>query len=164
MRSWQLKQKAAVPLSETWGEAKSLLNVLDKATNQSETRLRLRAVLRRMIDTIMMVVVGRKAYRLARVQIWFQGCQKERHYLIVYRKKVSNGKRIQSARYYVNSGTFGAMMHPEVLQDLRDPVAALSAKLTLQNHARRLVAWGYSSRALTSTYSRVVVTSRPGSR
>src|SRR5262249_3763042 len=41
------RHKAAHPLSETWGEAKTLLGVLDKAPDPVDAQLRLRSALRR---------------------------------------------------------------------------------------------------------------------
>jgi hypothetical protein len=78
------RQKAAHPLSESWGEAQSLVDALAAATDPEEARLRLRAALRRMIEGIWLLVVPRNRVRLAAVQIWFAGGKKHRDYLIYY--------------------------------------------------------------------------------
>ncbi|MFL5338822.1 MAG: recombinase family protein, partial [Gemmataceae bacterium] len=67
------RPKAANPLSESWGEAKTLLGVLEKSPDPTEARLRLRSALRRIVDTITLLVVPRGRDRLAAVQIHFAG-------------------------------------------------------------------------------------------
>jgi hypothetical protein len=69
----EARQQAAHPLSETGGEAKSLLDVLDTFPDPTDTRMCLRAVLRRALDSIWMVVANRGCNRLAAVQVWFHG-------------------------------------------------------------------------------------------
>jgi DNA invertase Pin-like site-specific DNA recombinase len=78
------RQKAAHPLSESWGEAQSLVDALAAATDPVEARLRLRAALRRMIEGIWLLVVPRNGVRLAAVQIWFTGGKRHRDYLLYY--------------------------------------------------------------------------------
>jgi hypothetical protein len=88
----QAQQAAAHPLSETWGQAQSLLGVLDTA----EKRLRLRALLRQMVEEIRLLVVPRGWDRVAAVQMRFRGSDQVRSYLIVYRKGVMpNGRKAQ---------------------------------------------------------------------
>jgi hypothetical protein len=79
------RRRAECPLSATWGEAQSLLAVLDAAADKQDVRLRLRAAFRRMIDSIWLLVVPRGTYRLAAVRVVFAGGEKWRDYLIVYR-------------------------------------------------------------------------------
>jgi DNA invertase Pin-like site-specific DNA recombinase len=78
------RQKAEHPLSETWGEAQSLMASLKAATDQEDARLRLRSALRSMAECIMLLVVPQGQQRLAAVQIWFAGGRRCRTYLLLY--------------------------------------------------------------------------------
>src|SRR5262249_21750015 len=53
------QQKAANPLSEAWGEFRSLTDALDAAPDLHDARLRLRSALRRVVDSIWLLVVPR---------------------------------------------------------------------------------------------------------
>jgi DNA invertase Pin-like site-specific DNA recombinase len=86
------REKAAHPLSETWGEAQTLMGALKRAADQTDARLRLRSALRRMVESVWLQVVGRGMDRLCAVQIWFAGGQRHRDYLILHRPPRSNGK------------------------------------------------------------------------
>jgi DNA invertase Pin-like site-specific DNA recombinase len=81
----QERQKAASPLSEAWGESRTLLEALGKAPNLEEARIRLCSVLRRIALSIWCLFVARGRERLAAVQIWFAGGEKHRDYLILHR-------------------------------------------------------------------------------
>src|SRR5262249_37134416 len=78
----QAQQAAAHPLSEAWGQAKSLLDVIQTA----EQRLRLRSLLRRIMEDIHVLIVPRGWDRLALVQMRFKGSDQLRTYLTVIRK------------------------------------------------------------------------------
>jgi hypothetical protein len=84
------REKAAHPLSETWGEAQTLLGALDKALDPEDARLRLRAALRRMIESVWLLVVPRGAVRLCAVQIWFTDGKRHRDYLVMHRPPKAN--------------------------------------------------------------------------
>lgn len=86
----QAQREAASPLSAAWGEAKSLLDVLDG----SDARLRLRAALRRVVEGIRVLIVPRGQTRLCGVQVWFRGARKgeRRDYLILHRAAWANGR------------------------------------------------------------------------
>jgi hypothetical protein len=87
----EARHQAAHPLSESWGECKSLVDTLAAAPDQRDARLRLRSALRRIADTIMLLVVVRGQDRLAAVQIWFAGGKRHRDYLILYRRGGGGG-------------------------------------------------------------------------
>jgi DNA invertase Pin-like site-specific DNA recombinase len=78
------RQKAAHPLSEAWGETVTLASALENAPDQNDARLRLRAALRRVVESIFVVVVRKGRHQLAACQVWFtgDGC---RSYLILHR-------------------------------------------------------------------------------
>lgn len=58
--------------SKSLTEAKSIIRILKEAPDQEDIRLRLRALLRRIVDSMTMVVHSRGMDRLATVQIWFK--------------------------------------------------------------------------------------------
>jgi DNA invertase Pin-like site-specific DNA recombinase len=123
------RQKAAHPLSEVWGEAGSLIEALDDAPDPVDARTRLRAVLRRMIDSVWILPVPRGRDRLCAVQVWFAGAGRCRAYLILNRPPHSAGKGRSAG------GGWGARSLAEVLKpsdlDLRKPgdVKAMEAGL-----------------------------------
>jgi DNA invertase Pin-like site-specific DNA recombinase len=93
------RQQAAHPLSETWGEAQTLIDAIATAPDPEGTRLRLRAALRRLVDEVRLLVVPRGADRLCLAQFWFKrdepsGEERHRDYLILHRPPRAN----QSAR------------------------------------------------------------------
>ena len=73
------KQKEAKPQSDAWADAQGLLEL---ATDEDH-RTRLRSALRRIVDSMFMLVVPRRTHRLAAVQIFFAGGAR-RDYLIHY--------------------------------------------------------------------------------
>jgi DNA invertase Pin-like site-specific DNA recombinase len=99
----EARQKAAHPLSEAWGEAKSLPAILNSAPDPEAARLRLRAVLRRIIDSIFLLVVPRGRDRLAAVQVWFAGSMKHRDYLVLHRPPKANGSARTTGQWWARS-------------------------------------------------------------
>lgn len=125
----EARQKAANPLSETWGEVKSLLTALDAAADPVDARLRLRAGLRRIVDSIWLLVVPRGRDRLAAVQIWFAEAKRQRSYLIHHRPPKANASARTVGATQVLS--FADDVGPDAL-DLRKPedARAIEAVLT----------------------------------
>jgi DNA invertase Pin-like site-specific DNA recombinase len=80
--------QAANPISEAWGEACTVLEVLREAPEPNEIRLRLRGILRTLVESAWLLVVPRGRTRLAAVQLFFyanaQGEVRARSYLICY--------------------------------------------------------------------------------
>jgi DNA invertase Pin-like site-specific DNA recombinase len=79
---------AAHPLEEAWKESKGLLEGLAAmgSTGREDARMRLRAVLRRTIEAVYLLVVPRGLDRIAAVQVRFKGNgQTQREYLMWYR-------------------------------------------------------------------------------
>jgi hypothetical protein len=106
------RQKAAHPLSESWGEAKSLIDILDASPDPRGTRLRLRSALRRVVESMHLLVVGRGLDRLCALQVWFAGGKRCRDYVVVY--KPGSGRR--RAKWLC--GSFAGAALPDKL-DLR---------------------------------------------
>jgi DNA invertase Pin-like site-specific DNA recombinase len=104
-----VRAKAAAPTAAAWKEYPDLLAAVDKSPDPRAARLRLRAVLRRIIDGIWLIVVPRGQDRLAEAQIWFTGGEKYRSYFILHRAARGNGKtRTTPGRW-----AFRSMTHPE---------------------------------------------------
>jgi DNA invertase Pin-like site-specific DNA recombinase len=107
------------PVSEAWGEAKPLLAAaLAEAPDPQDARLRLRGVLKRMIDGIWLVIVPRGRDRLAAAQIWFKERNRHREYVILHRPPKSNGKSTSEGWRWVES--FPDLFKPGHA-DLRNP-------------------------------------------
>jgi DNA invertase Pin-like site-specific DNA recombinase len=125
------RQKAAHPLSETWGEAQTLIAALDAAPDPKDARLRLRAALRRMVEVVQLLVVPRGRDRLAALQIWFAGGKRHRDYIVLHKVPRAN----RSAR--VEGGWWARSLPPELAGgqalDLRKPAHAQALEKRLQN-------------------------------
>jgi DNA invertase Pin-like site-specific DNA recombinase len=126
----ELRRQAAHPAGEAWGEAMTLVDVLATAPDPKETRLKLRSLLRQLVEAIWVLVVPRGRDRLAAVQLFFRG-DGHRSYLIWHTPPKANGKdwrvegvwppRVKSFAAALGKGDF----------DLRDrgDVAALEQDL-----------------------------------
>lgn len=122
----EARLRSASPLSESWGEARSLLDVISSAPDPTEAKVRLRGVLRRIVKSIWMLVVPRGRTRLAIVQAFFTGGG-VREWLVIYRPVRTNGISRQPARLYVDSAReselelLGQSPEDRWLYDLYDP-------------------------------------------
>jgi DNA invertase Pin-like site-specific DNA recombinase len=75
----EARQKEASPQAAAWAEARTLFEV----AKDEATRLRLRDLLRQIIDEVRVLVVPRRSHRLCAVQVFFKG-DGHRDYLIHY--------------------------------------------------------------------------------
>ncbi len=73
------RQSESNPRSAAWGEAQTLIDMAKEEAH----RLRLRGLLRQIIDTIYVLIVPRRSHRLAHVQVSFAGGAR-RDFLIHY--------------------------------------------------------------------------------
>src|SRR6185312_14965577 len=81
----EARQRAASPLAESWGETKSLVDVLDAADDPEDACARLRAAARRIVGSIHCVIVAHGRNKAAAFQLWFNGAPgKHRDYLVAY--------------------------------------------------------------------------------
>jgi hypothetical protein len=127
----EARARAAHPLSESWGECQSLLDVLDTAPDPEDCRLRLRSALRQIVEGIYLVIVPRGHDRLCAVQVWFMRITKHRDYLILHRPPKSNGRARQEGGWWVRSLTSDE--HPDVANlDLRDKQDAADLEVVLR--------------------------------
>jgi DNA invertase Pin-like site-specific DNA recombinase len=99
----EARQKASHPASEVWGEFGSLAEALEKAPDPDDARLRLRACLRHMIDSVWLLLVPRRRDRLACVQIWFAGGKRHRDYVILARQAMGGVAGKRPAEWWVRS-------------------------------------------------------------
>lgn len=76
------QQEAASPLAESWGEFRSLADLLKK-DRSDDIRMKVRAALRRSIESVYCLFVARGATRVCAAQIWLAGGA-HRDYLIMH--------------------------------------------------------------------------------
>jgi hypothetical protein len=116
---------AARPAGERWGEAMSLIDVLDNAPDPKAARLRLRSLLGRLVSEIQLLVVPLSAVRrLAAVQLHFEnGAHRD---VLLFCQAAGNGRR----------GYWWAKSFSEVA------LAGVAGSLDLRrrDHVRRLAA------------------------
>jgi DNA invertase Pin-like site-specific DNA recombinase len=98
----EAKLREAHPLADSWGEFLALLKDHDKS---AEARVRLRPVLRRIIEDIHCLFVPHGRDRLAVVQIYFrtEHAGKRRTYLVYHRPPRSNGRVLKPGGVFVHS-------------------------------------------------------------
>jgi len=126
-----LEQKSKAPLDVTWAEAQSLAVALARAPDPAEARLRLRVALRSMIDRVMLLVVPCGLDRIIAVQVFFEGGQQHRDYLLYY----SAGCRFRKTRWWCRSM---AEVNASPLVDLRDRASAARAETFLATLLQQL--------------------------
>jgi hypothetical protein len=128
----QARRQAARPLGESWGEARGLMMMLDKAADPDDVRLRLRTALRRTVESIWLLVVPRGRQRLAAVQVWFAGGRRRRDYLLLHHAPWGGaGGNRREARWSAQSLSAAArpgdldLRRPEHARDLEQILAAI---------------------------------------
>jgi DNA invertase Pin-like site-specific DNA recombinase len=99
----EAERKASHPASAAWGEARSILEALDTAADPRDLRLRLRSALRRLINSIYLLVVPRGRDRLLAAQVWFAGGDRCRSYLVLHRPAKANASARQEGMWWVRS-------------------------------------------------------------
>jgi DNA invertase Pin-like site-specific DNA recombinase len=125
----EAEQSASHPASAAWGEAKSILKALDTAPDPHDMRLRLRSALRRLIDSIYLLVVPRGRDRLLAVQVWFAEGDRHRDYLVLHRPAKANASARQEGMWWVRSlATVAAPADLDLRR--REDVEELEAALT----------------------------------
>jgi DNA invertase Pin-like site-specific DNA recombinase len=117
----EFRQAAARPLDAAWRESRTLLAALEDAPDPEDVRLRLRAALRRMIESVAVLVTHQCRDRLAAVQVWFAGGTKYRLIHILHRPPRANALGRKAGRWWVKSTRHQA--RPGGI-DLRSPEGA----------------------------------------
>jgi DNA invertase Pin-like site-specific DNA recombinase len=98
-----IRREAAHPQAESWGEFRCILDVIHSAPDPEEARLRLRSVLRRVVDSVWLLVVPRGRNRLCAAQVWFTGGKEHRDYLILHQSARGNGKGREEGHWHARS-------------------------------------------------------------
>jgi DNA invertase Pin-like site-specific DNA recombinase len=96
----EAQREAASPLSRAWGEAKSLLDVLDDADDPQAARVRLRGALRRVVESVWCLFMPGRGTRVAAVQIFFAGGARRDH-LVLYKPTKKNSRGGVEGRWWV---------------------------------------------------------------
>jgi DNA invertase Pin-like site-specific DNA recombinase len=98
---------------ESWKKAHSLIDMLDGAADPDDVRLRLRSELRRVVESVWLLVIARGRDRVAAVQVRFHGGG-QREYLLWHRPPRGNQHGRVPGWWRVTSmrSPFG-LTHPE---------------------------------------------------
>jgi hypothetical protein len=124
------QREAASPLSESWGEFRSLTGLL--ARNKSdELRLKIRAALRRSVESVCCLFAGSargSGERLAAVQIFFRKSAEPRMYIVQFRPPRGNGHTHQDGKWRVKSSASAPVLGR---LDLRQREHAVQMELVL---------------------------------
>jgi hypothetical protein len=109
----------------------SLIQAIEQAPDPNDVRIRLRAVLRRVIESIWVLVVPRNLVRLCAVQIRFAEGDQRRSYLLMHRPPKANGVSRREGAWWARS--FADAVPAAADFDLRRPedVAELERVLGL---------------------------------
>jgi DNA invertase Pin-like site-specific DNA recombinase len=113
--------EARRPLAVDWGTLQSLAALLAASPDPEDCRVRLRAVLRRTVADMRMLVVARGLTRLAAVQIFFKN-DGHRTYLIRHQPAQANGKQRVEGHWHARSLKDAGLTEGDL--DLRKPAAA----------------------------------------
>lgn len=123
------REKAANPLSESWGRCHSLIDALESAPNPIDARLRLRKEIQRIVDAIYILVVPRGRDRLCAVQLFFTEGQRQRSLMIFHRPPKANQSAKQEGRWDYATFAKAGVKGEFDLREARD-VAELEHVLT----------------------------------
>jgi len=122
-----LRAEMINPVADDWKHFPNLVDAIEKAENKEDARLRVRALLRRAVESIYLLIVRRRSYRLVAAQVFFYNgiC---RSYLILH----------QTAAYARKGGWDACSLSDAVAlgpRDLRKPedVRKLEAFLSAVN-------------------------------
>jgi DNA invertase Pin-like site-specific DNA recombinase len=109
--------QVARPLAGVWREAQTLAEakdgtlagLLSNDETREDRRLRLRAALRRIVDSIYLLVTNRGRERMAAAQIWFKGEVKTAYRMVyvLYTPQKANGSGAAPGRWWAWSGEVG---------------------------------------------------------
>jgi hypothetical protein len=119
---------AASPLAETWGEFRSLAELLAEDPSD-ELRVKVRAALRRAIESVHCLFMGTHTRRLAAVRVQFRGTDRHRDYVL---SGVLGGRRpakLEDPVSFADAGLGGF--------DLRQPADAAVLEKALMKQVTR---------------------------
>jgi hypothetical protein len=107
------------PAARAWRELPSLIDLIRRSDDPDDVRLKLRSVLRRVVEGMWVLIVSRGSFRFACVQMFFVGGER-RDYVILHQTAGYRRKGGWWARSLADAAALGPL-------DLRQP-----------DHARRL--------------------------
>jgi DNA invertase Pin-like site-specific DNA recombinase len=100
----EAQQEAASPLSESWGGFRSLAALLGDDGGDKELREKVKVALRRAVESVHCLFLGRGRLRLAAVRVQFRGASDaHRDYLLGYDPGRSNQRVRRPGRWWVRS-------------------------------------------------------------
>lgn len=122
------RREVATPAAEALGECRGLVQTLASLPDQRDARVRLRGALRRVVTDIRTLFVPLGAWRLALVQVWFDGGA-HRDYLVRLRPaRPNHGKMVPQVFKH------DAVKFPDSLgADLRSPADAADLEKWLRS-------------------------------
>lgn len=88
----EAERKSAVPLGAAWDDAHTVIDALAAAPDQDDAHVRLRAALKRVVESVWLLPVPLGRGRLCAVQIWFAGGERQRSYVVLHRPPCSGGR------------------------------------------------------------------------
>jgi hypothetical protein len=118
----EARRRAANPVTESWAEAKSLLEVLDSAPDPKEARLRLRSALRQIVEEVRLFVVKRGATRICMAGVYFRQANRARYYIIGARRPSANPHGRKPGLWWCSSFVEDDKAKLKILE-MRDPTA-----------------------------------------
>lgn len=125
----QARHEEARPLSESWGQARTLAELPDTPDN----RLRLRSLLRRLVEEIRVLIVPRGWDRVALLQMYFRESEETRLFLVAYLKDVMpTGRRASRRRRERGEDRCAVRSYrDDEPLDLREPAHCAAARAEL---------------------------------
>jgi DNA invertase Pin-like site-specific DNA recombinase len=102
----EARARASVPAEATWRKLPSLVALVKKGGD--DARLRVRAALRQLVDSVWVLVVVRGSWRLCAVQVHFAGGA-TRDYLLSYRPAVRLRGGSWAVRSFAEAGVKGTL-------------------------------------------------------
>lgn len=121
--------RIAKPLSRTWRDVPTLIDVIRKADDPDLARLKLRPALRAIVESAHVLIASRGAWQLAAVQFVFVGGA-TRHNLILYRPAANRRPVTADAMTFAAATADGL--------DLRKPADVVKATAALEKIADEL--------------------------
>jgi hypothetical protein len=98
----EAEREATATLAEAWGEFGTLAGRLNRDTSD-EMKEKVRAALRRAIESVTCLFVGAGRARVAAVRVQFRGGDLHRDYVVYYDPPRSNAAKKGSGRLWVKS-------------------------------------------------------------
>ena len=99
----EARQRAASPIGEAWSNCQTLLAAVEGAADPVDVRIRLRSVLRRVVDRITVVIVSRGRARLCAAQVNFASGTFRTYAILFDPPRCNHTGETRAARLHVRS-------------------------------------------------------------